>query len=54
MTDKQVEMIAKSINRLAESIEKLGDRVTEDEPLNWAFVRGFDKLAKAMKRLTKP
>ncbi|MBW1714957.1 MAG: hypothetical protein JRJ77_03905 [Deltaproteobacteria bacterium] len=52
MTDEQVKMLSEAIKELAEAIRELGDRVANDEPLNYSISRGFNKIAEAIK-LTK-
>jgi|GEM_PF-1857568 hypothetical protein len=54
MTDRQAKIIADALRdgfgKVAEALEGLGCRISEDEPLNYAVARGLDRLAEAQKR----
>lgn len=48
MTDEQAKMLSEAIKELAEAIRDLGDRVANDEPLNYSVGRGLKDIAKAI------
>jgi len=48
MTNEQVKMLSEAINNLAEAIRELGDRIANDEPLNYSLGRGLNNIAEAI------
>ena len=53
MTNDQAEKIAESLNRVADAILILGEKIASDspehgDPISWALGRGFEKIAEAL------
>jgi len=46
MTDEQVKMLADAIHELAKAIAKVGDCISQDEPLNYSLARRLAKVAR--------
>lgn len=42
------ERLAAAVEKLAEAVEGLGCRISEDEPLSFAIARGLERLAEAI------
>lgn len=45
-----LERLAAAMERIADALECLGSRVSEDESLSFAIARGFERLAEALER----
>ena len=54
MNDDQIKTLAEAINNLATAIKYTGDKIAEDEPLNYSVARGLDKISESIQgvRLT--
>lgn len=48
MTDEQVKKLSEAVLELAEAIRELGDRVANDEPLNFTIGRGLSSISEAI------